>query len=155
VRQSLGASVALTLGAAGVIALATGCTDQPTGPPGAATAPAEVLQSLNLDAEARGQLRAALLFAGTQSMLALQQREAGDQVAAAFARLAERVEADDAAGTKRALAAARHAVERYREVAGADEGSAAAADLAAMDLTLERASELASDARALREERQP
>jgi len=36
----------------------------------------------------RGQLTAALLFVGTQSKLALKQREAADRVDAAFARIA-------------------------------------------------------------------
>ena len=126
--------------AAGVAVLITACGDEPTRPALVAAARDESA-SFAISAEERGQLGAALVFARESANRGLQQREAADHVTAAFATLAERVEADDRAGAERALAAARQSIKRYREHAGSDVG-VADADLEAMTLTLDRASAL-------------
>jgi hypothetical protein len=129
--------------AAGVAALVAGCADEPTRATASAAA-RDVNMSFAMSAEERGQLGAALAFARESAIRGLQRPDAGDRVAAAFATLAERVEADDRAGATRALAAARTAVQQYREHAGSDVG-AADADLEAMTLTLDRATALVQE----------
>jgi hypothetical protein len=141
-----------------------GCADEPTRPPDAALS-GETMARLAISAEQRGELHAALLFAREQSLLALERREAADDVASAFAALAGRVEQDDRVGVERAMAGARRAIERYREHARPDD---AAVDLEAATLTLDHAAALAREGdpvrgggritpptRNSREERQP
>lgn len=98
---------------------------------------------LGLSEEERASIGAAVSFAGAHSVKALQQRNEAARVAAAFAELARRVEAGDRAGTHRAISATSAAVKRYRDIA---KDAAAAADLEAMDLTLERAASLSAEA---------
>jgi hypothetical protein len=148
--------IALSAGAA----IAAGCTSEPTRPDAPHSTVTEAAQptapsSLALGAELRGQLQAALLFAGTQSRLALKQRDAADRVDAAFTRLAAAVDADDRAELQRAIVSARSAVTRYRELATATNDPSAAVDLASMDLTLERAAALVTTPPTSTQEHEP
>ncbi len=119
---------------AAAAALIAGCGDQLTAPRDAQTAFA-------VGAEAREQLGAALIFAREQAVRGLEQRDAAERVTAAFETLAARVEANDRVGAERALAAARKAMDEYQKLATRD-GGASAADLEALTLTLDHATEL-------------
>jgi hypothetical protein len=130
----------------------TSCADEPTRPSQAPTSTAEARQSLDLSADDRRRLHAALLFARDQAMLGLERRDPADRVAAALVTLAERAEQDDRVGVERAMAVARSAVERYRDLAGSSD-DAAAVDLEAITLTLDQAAELARESKAGRSDR--
>jgi hypothetical protein len=87
-------------------------------------------------------MRVALLFAGEQSVLALDNREARGPVALALVSLARQVERNDRTAVERGVTAARAAVEHYRELARND--TAVDPDLETMSLTLDQAAQLAS-----------
>jgi hypothetical protein len=134
--RTIGHAVLLTWGV-----LLLGCGDEPTLPSEAlpaGDAPQPVSQNpVSLNAMDRASLKAALLWTGEQSSRALKERSGASRIAAAFAEVARRVEADDRVGAEWAIAGAREAVKRYRELPGT---AAAGADLEAMELTLEVAS---------------
>jgi hypothetical protein len=133
-------------------AFAASCGDQPTRPPDGPSPTVDA--GFAAGAEVRGQFRAALIFAGDQSMRGLEQREAADRVATAFETLAARVEANDRIGAERALLAADAAIQRYRKLAARD-GGASTADLEALMLTLDHATALVEERGRSAEARRP
>jgi hypothetical protein len=106
----------------------------------------ETAPTLGMGTEQRGQLGAALLFAREQAMHALARHVVDREIGAAFATLAERVEADDRRGVEGAIDAARAAIRRYRQSADGDIEGATGPDLEALTLMLDNAEALAKAA---------
>ena len=131
---------ATRLAAAASIALSVAsCADKTVGPE------QEVVVPFAIGSEQRASLTGALRFAARDAALqAFAESDARAQVVAAFARLSERVEANDRSGARRAIVAAREALRLYRERAGSD--LSVLLEVESMSLALDHADLLAADA---------
>ena len=105
----------------------------------AATTPSR-RESLDVSADRRVELEAAMLFAGEQPTLGLAGGPRRDEIAHGFAAIARQVSLDDRRGVAHAVAQTRSAIERYHATPDAGD---AAIELAALAFTLDHASELA------------
>lgn len=115
------------------------CADTPVGPE------QEVVVPFAISNAQRATLTGALRFAARDAALqALGESEARARVVAAFARVTERVDANDRSGARRAIVAARDALRLYRERAGPD--LSALIEVESMSLALDHAELLAGDA---------
>jgi hypothetical protein len=128
-------TLASTLGV--TVAVLTSCTNEPTRPRDTVLPPEQPATPPNLVGTERDLLRAALLFADLQSSLGFKP-EMAREFRPLVATVVQRLAAGDPTGMARALATARAAVRRYRELAKSD--GTTLVQLAAIDLTLERAS---------------
>jgi hypothetical protein len=135
--------LAVTVAACGAAWLVFACADRVSGP-------ARSDGRFSIPAEQRAALAAGILFAGSEaSLAALADRERAAHISAAFERLADRIEHDDAPGASTALDAARAALTAYGS--GTDAGMVALLEIERLSVALEHLSLLsgASPARAL------
>ena len=115
------------------------CADKTVGPE------QELVVPFAISNAQRATLTGALRFAARDAALqALAESDARARVVAAFARVAERVEANDRSGARRAILSARDALRSYRELAVSD--LSVLLELESMSLALDHAELLAADA---------
>jgi hypothetical protein len=115
------------------------CADKTVGPE------QEIVVPFAISNAQRATLTGALRFAARDAALqAMAESDARAQVVAAFARLAERVDANDRSAARRAIVAARELLRLYGERAGSD--LSVLLEVESLSLALDHAELLAADA---------